>query len=1014
MALFRQSCTWVLFLLLSAIHVQAQNSDCGVQDNIVNVQENNPPMALITNITAADGVTVKINPSVMNGDQFEIQNSQLLLKNSVDYEVSTALVVELQCFTADVVVNSIMVVVNIINVNDNPPVFPETNITVNVREDLTVNTTVVPQANVTAKDADKDTIYYSLTADPPVGLEYFNIEGVNNPEIYLLRTLDYEKINYMQFVLYAMDGKASEAPHTATATITIHILQADRRPPWFQPCTSFGGNIMCINHGYTGKVNISENMNESLVLEPGPLYAIDGDRDLNEKVEYAIADGNDDTFSINKDSGEITMNKTVNTLKTFMLYVVAFQTNNPYRYSQTTVEIKVVRRNDHKPHFEKTLYAGTVSVGLPVPSLVMEAGKPSVPLRIVAVDDDFTDKFNPDIKYQIQNSTNFTVTVDGFLLTAVVLDAASTVTLSAIANDTATLQEDSTLITVDVKPLETTTILPTTITTTGAGTTISDISDLPPGTITTLPVTPSASTTRNTAITEKPATGPTSDSIIPPFVTTTKSPIITGSTLEPQTASSPITGISQATDRTDESTAETTFQSGVTEPSISTATGGTVRTVTSASSQTGTTTTPHPITDISPGTDKLSTANTPSQAGTTTKHPITGETPATDDIGQSTTKAPQTQTTKVTDTTVSSTVPTPLYNGTINYATGDATGIATLSITTSSSGNQQGNSSHRLSEPVSPQTPTTTSCPRHRVNMLFRGRLYMTFVMWFGPAYVVFFHKYCYYPCFQWYNANGFICEGPKWVSHFDSHQNARLFPISGYCFMFLFSEQSCPYRTEDMVALGTTLGCLLLVTLVLLGLVSYKYYKLRPGEDSESVKGLINSNFEGDKNSNSGGKDDKLPPSVKSEDNKPVAEKWSGTLPPLEETAGSSQEAAASETNKEGEEGNGDTDSDKEVRSILTKDRRMSDDGYKAVWFKEDIDPEAKDDVLMIENDSDTERKGNESDSDNADDQAGDNEVGDGARGDSDRSFTLGRPQLPEIDSTDDLQDIEVNGAYL
>nr|XP_034978162.1 cadherin-related family member 5 isoform X4 [Zootoca vivipara] len=800
MALFRQSCTWVIFLLLSAIHVQAQNSDCGVQDNPVDVEENNPPGALITNITTADGVTVKINPLVMNGDQFEIQNSQLLLKNSVDYEVTTALVVELQCFRADMVVNSIIVVVNIINVNDNPPVFPETNITVNVREDTAVNTTVVPQANITAKDADKDTIYYSLTADPPVGLEYFNTEGVNNPQIYLRRTLDYEKINYMQLVLYAMDGKAGEAPHTATATITIHVLQADRRPPWFQPCTSFGGNIMCINQGYTGTVNVSEYMNESLVLEPGPLYAIDGDRDLNEKVEYAIADGNDDTFLINKDSGEITMNKTVNTLKTFMLYVVAFQTNNPYRYSQTTVEIKVVRRNDHKPYFEKALYAGTVSVGLPVPSLVMEAGKPSVPLRIFAADDDFTDKFNPDIKYQIENSTNFTVTVDGFLLTAVVLDVASTVTLLAIANDTATLQEVSTLITVDVKPLE----------------------------------------------------------------------------------------------------------------------SGTVQTVTSASSQPGTTTT-HPTTGISPATDKRPTANTPSQAGTTTKHLVTGESPATDGtIGQSTTKAPQTETTKVTDTTVSSTVPTPLYNGT---TTGDATRTTTLSITTSFSGTQ-----------------TTSTQP-----------------------------------------------------------------------------EQSCLYRADDMVAVGATLGCLLLVTLVLLGLVSYKYYKLKQnGEDSESVEALINGNLEGNENPNySGGKEDKLPASVKSEDDKPVAEKLPGTLPPLEKEE-SSQESAASETNKEGAEGDGDTDSEKEVRSILTKDRRMSDDGYKAVWFKEDIDPEAKDEVLMIENDSDTEQKGNESDSDNADDQAGDNEVGDGARGGSDRSFTLGKAQLPEIDSTDDLQDTEENGVFL
>lgn len=40
--------------------------------------------------------------------------------------------------------------------------------------------------------------------------------------------------------------------------------------------------------------------------------------------------------------------------------------------------------------------------------------------------------------------------------------------------------------------------------------------------------------------------------------------------------------------------------------------------------------------------------------------------------------------------------------------------------------------------------------------------------------------------------------------------------------------------------------------------------------------------------------------------------------------------------------------DSEKEVKPILTKERRM-DDGYKSVWFKEDIDPDAKEEVVII-----------------------------------------------------------------
>ncbi|XP_077452051.1 cadherin-related family member 5-like isoform X2 [Stigmatopora argus] len=41
-------------------------------------------------------------------------------------------------------------------------------------------------------------------------------------------------------------------------------------------------------------------------------------------------------------------------------------------------------------------------------------------------------------------------------------------------------------------------------------------------------------------------------------------------------------------------------------------------------------------------------------------------------------------------------------------------------------------------------------------------------------------------------------------------------------------------------------------------------------------------------------------------------------------------------------------SDKDKEVKPILTKERRL-EEGYKAVWFKEDIDPNAKEEVLII-----------------------------------------------------------------
>lgn len=39
---------------------------------------------------------------------------------------------------------------------------------------------------------------------------------------------------------------------------------------------------------------------------------------------------------------------------------------------------------------------------------------------------------------------------------------------------------------------------------------------------------------------------------------------------------------------------------------------------------------------------------------------------------------------------------------------------------------------------------------------------------------------------------------------------------------------------------------------------------------------------------------------------------------------------------------------SEKEVKPILTKARRV-DEGYKSVWFKDDIEPDAKEEVVII-----------------------------------------------------------------
>ncbi|XP_061306942.1 cadherin-related family member 5 isoform X1 [Pezoporus flaviventris] len=446
--------TSVLFLLLFITDISAQQQGCSVSDSEPSVYENNSPGYVLTTIHVDSGFTVTIDPTSQDAKFFTIQGSELQLTESVDYEENTVLIVTLICWHSDVQSNSLDILVTILNENDNSPVFKQTNLTQVVPEDTKVNATIIAREELTASDADLDTIFYELTTTVQDTEGYFAIKGINNPEIYLRRALDYDKFKLTTLMLYARDRPvgSSDTTNTATATINILIEQSDTKPPWFLPCTFINtDNNICISSPYTGRVNISEVSKEPLILEPGPIYAIDPDYTINERIVYSIVGGDTDkVFSVDADTGNLTMNKAVTSPDGFLLQVMATQVNNIQKYSVASVEIKVVNKSEHPPYFENKIYSGRVSVGLAPRSFVFQAGDPSSPLMITAVDDDFPGKVNPNIEYYIKNSTDFIATKDGFILTNVVLQSPETITVEAVGKDTVSLQEASTVIVVEV------------------------------------------------------------------------------------------------------------------------------------------------------------------------------------------------------------------------------------------------------------------------------------------------------------------------------------------------------------------------------------------------------------------------------------------------------------------------------------------------------------------------------------------------------------------------------------
>nr|XP_057930741.1 cadherin-related family member 5 [Doryrhamphus excisus] len=162
-------------------------------------------------------------------------------------------------------------------------------------------------------------------------------------------------------------------------------------------------------------------------------------------------------------------------------------------------------------------------------------------------------------------------------------------------------------------------------------------------------------------------------------------------------------------------------------------------------------------------------------------------------------------------------------------------------------------------------------------------------------------------------------------------------------------------FRTEDMAALGATLGILLFVCLVVIGVLVCRLQKGKSdwrkiheasvfrsslgqglGGQKEGIQ-YTNEAFEHDEDGGSvgsGGPDAIVVKELEGRSDS-FAVKSSAALTTLLD-----DDVSLTGSDK--------ADSEKEVKPILTKERRM-EEGYKAVWFKEDIDPNAKEEVVII-----------------------------------------------------------------
>ncbi|KAM5318636.1 cadherin-related family member 5 isoform 5-T5 [Glossophaga mutica] len=399
---------WALLLPLLPDAAEAQAQACSVSPNVFEVKENTEPTSPLVEVFVPEGQQVTLGPS-STPFAFRIQGTQLFLNVTPDYEENPVLEAQLECRRGGTLVTQQKVLVIVLDVNDNPPKFSFEVKVQRVSEDTKVNTTVIPETELQAEDLDKDdTLFYTLQEVTPGASDLFSLVGVNLPAVRLDRPLDFDRHRNVTFRLLVRDTQEEDAvpSHTATATLVLEVQPADLRPPWFLPC-AYEDSHFCLPAQYRGAVPTGHRLPSPLILRPGPIYAVDGDRGISQRIVYSLIKqgSEDDTFVISADSGNLTMAKSVSSPQTFLLLVKGEQEDRA-RYSVTQVTVEARDASGSLPHFPQSLYRGTVALDSAAGAAVKDAAAPSQPLRIWAQDPEFPD-FNSAITYRVTNNSDF-------------------------------------------------------------------------------------------------------------------------------------------------------------------------------------------------------------------------------------------------------------------------------------------------------------------------------------------------------------------------------------------------------------------------------------------------------------------------------------------------------------------------------------------------------------------------------------------------------------------------------
>ncbi|XP_069392731.1 neural-cadherin isoform X1 [Paralichthys olivaceus] len=376
----------------------------------VSVEEDKEVGFVLITVTANDedeGANAKLRYQITSGNAMgtfdvEPEVGTIYVAQSLDYEMEQRY--ELRLVASDGKwENETLVVVQVVNHNDEAPVFSQTEYQAVVTEELTQLPVFILEVSATDPDqeADQTAVRYSLHGQGAGG--EFTIDE-RTGRIYAQRRLDREERPAWRFLVLATDEGG--AGLTGFADVLLEVQDVNDNAPFF-PCPALE-----VDGCFVGQVPENSPADTS-VMEMRAMDLDDPNEGKNAMLTYSIIKNvrneiNLNLFSINGTTGTIyTVLRSLNREAEDRYLVVVEARDGGGLAGTGTATITVSDVNDHPPVFTQRIYTTQVTEDLEVNSEVFvvsatdgdEGENAVVTFSIVAGDEDRkffveTDKLN--------------------------------------------------------------------------------------------------------------------------------------------------------------------------------------------------------------------------------------------------------------------------------------------------------------------------------------------------------------------------------------------------------------------------------------------------------------------------------------------------------------------------------------------------------------------------------------------------------------------------------------------